>query len=184
MKRILVSLLVGFFPAIPLLADSVDLVTIRVKGTNIDLLPEVVNVMVSDPVPAAQQLVAKGGSANKGWPHYVFYKSVLYIFEQPNSWKTQGTHKFKDGDVLYTYHAESDAERKAFAKKYKLKAYDQLAEREGSAPLLYLASPGHYVIILVKQTAYTCSMHPGIIKSVDGKCPLCGMDLVAVGVYR
>ena len=28
-------------------------------------------------------------------------------------------------------------------------------------------------------TAYTCTMHPEVVSNTPGKCPKCGMDLVA-----
>ncbi|MEP7107161.1 MAG: heavy metal-binding domain-containing protein [Ferruginibacter sp.] len=31
-----------------------------------------------------------------------------------------------------------------------------------------------------KGTRYTCTMHPEVVMNKPGKCPKCGMDLVAV----
>ncbi len=211
MRQILTFVLTCLLAAAPLAAGAGELVTIRVKGTTIDLLPKAINLMASDPkqmaerfvakggtrdkgdphsvfykevLYMAERLVAKGGTINKGIPHSVFYKEVLYIAQQPDSWKTRGKHSFKDGDVVYFYHSESSAEKATFVKKYKLKVHDTLVEREGSAPTLYAASPGYYVIVLVKATGYTCPMHPRIQQEKEGKCGLDSMDLIPFTVYK
>ncbi len=49
---------------------------------------------------------------------------------------------------------------------------------------LYIASKGHYVLLFVKASGYTCSLHPEVVHGKRGKCPKCGLDLIEIEAYK
>ncbi len=60
-------------------------------------------------------------------------------------------HSFKDGDVVYKYFLDSEADEKSFAKRYGLQAVAPDA-RLGDLPVvLYSTTPGFYVIATGKR---------------------------------
>ena len=159
------------------------LVTVTVQGTRINRLPKFVNILVAKPDEEAARLVRKGGKANPEFPVVVSSQDVDYVFTNPKEWKTQGERAFNDGDVIYTYYAESKQESDSFVERYGLKPWDKLVEKDGASSV-YLASPGYYVMVQTPQIVYACGMHPKTQATEAGHCPICGMDLVKMKVYK
>lgn len=129
-----------------------ELIEIKVKGTNIDRFPDYVEVVTVDPRRAAAELYANGGrnleEDTRGNGRFrVIHHDVLHIFHPMSSCKTvlKG-HSFKDGDILYKYFLNSEADEKNFVKKYDLQAVTSETQLGRSPVTLYSSNPGFYVI--------------------------------------
>jgi hypothetical protein len=161
-----------------------DLVSVAVQGTTIDRMPKAIDILNATPAESAKALVQRGGKINRGIPHSVHYRDVFYIFTAPAKWLIQGSKRLAADDVIYTFLVDTKKAREEFVKTYDLTPFGKLVEREGHAPILYLASPHHYVLVMTPEPFFTCSMHPQIHVQKGGKCPICGMDLMETESYR
>jgi len=166
-----------------------DLVSISVRGTKIDRMPRTIDILTDTPGEGAEALVQHGGEINQGIPHSVLFHEVLYIFAQPSKWRLSDGKQLSDGDVIYAFFVRSMKEKNDFLKRYDLVSFGTMVERNGHAatrhaPTLYVASPHHYVFVMMPYSVFTCSMHPRIELEKAGKCPLCGMDLLETEIYR
>ena len=64
-------------------------------------------------------------------------------------------------------------------------AVDMDSESHGHGDLVFSLETGNKTVQLISATSegidyYTCSMHPSVKSTVDGTCPICGMDLIPV----
>jgi hypothetical protein len=125
---------------------------ITVRGTNIDRFPNFVEIITSDPRGEAAELFAAGGrnlsehslAKNR---FTVFHHEVIHIFHTIDDYENllRG-HSFKDGDVVYKYWLDSEADAEKFAKRYNLQVVTR-DTRLGNLPIvLYSTAPGFYVI--------------------------------------
>lgn len=159
--------------------DSKDLISISVLGTTITQLPESVDLIVANPSEHAAELIEHGGEKNSGIAHSVIYQRVLYIFQTPNSWKMDNGGRFSEGDVIYTFRVSSEKEKEEFVTSNELELLGQMAERAGQSPSIYRAtSPGFFVLLIMPEYYFACSMHPKVRMREPGECPICGMDLM------
>jgi hypothetical protein len=149
-------------------ADADGLLEIKVKGTNIDRFPNYVEVITSNPRGAAATLYAAGGRNLEKDTRFnerftVFHHEVLHIFYTVDDYKTMlHGHSFKDGDVVYKYFLDSEADEKDFVKRYGLETTTPDA-RLGDLPVaLYSTTPGFYVSFLVNLDLFsdTSTIHP------------------------
>ena len=162
-----------------------DLVTIKLEGTSIDILPDSVEVFVVNPGEAAEELVKKGGTkiAEDASQRVVSYRRIEYIFKTPEKTPAGSTQQFKPGDIIYTFNLETQEEAKSFAKRY-------LLEKKGTIPFgrntkdLYVAKPGYFVFFPIKTTFYYCPLHPNQESDQEGACPTCGIPFVKTNGYR
>ncbi len=168
--------------------EAKDLVSIKVRGTIIDLQPKYVDVITVSPQAEARKLVAAGGKRNEGHAHEthdpVFYRGMFFSFRTPDFWKKSTNYNFEDGDVIYTYLADSSEEKDEFQARYKLAGVTDLTREAATSFPLYRASARHYVLILTRVSGFTCSMHPQVMKPEAGKCPICRMQLIRAKQYE
>lgn len=156
-----------------------DLVSISVLGTKIKQLPEAVDLIVAHPSEHAADLIKHGGDKNSGIANSVKYRGVLYVFQTPGSWKMDNGGQFSEGDVIYTFRVSSEKEKEELITKNELELLGQMSERAGQSPSIYRAtSPGFFVLLVMPEYYFTCSMHPEVRIHESGECPICGMDLM------
>jgi len=157
-----------------------ELVTVRLKGTNIDWVPEFVELVVADPATEMKKLIGRGAERRDKTSNSVFHRGVLYFLSTTQRWNARVKgHKFAGGDVLYFFRFGTPEARTAFLKRFKLRRQAELTDKDGQKTQLYVAGPRCYIILVVPLPAhYTCSMHPKIRTKQEGKCPICGMELI------
>ncbi len=190
------TLLLLLIPAVAL-AQEVDvehLVSVKVKGTTIDIVPNHIDVIVANPGKSAKELITLGGTAtavrqleksNQKVSNVVSFRGILHIFMTPEEWKATTNAKFETGDVVYTFFFDSLRNRYDFVSKHKLKTVLELKRKnEQTGMPLYVASPKYYVMMMTETAVFTCSMHPQINVSDSGKCPICAMDLIRTKAYK
>lgn len=130
---------------------------ITVRGTNIDRFPNFVEVITSNPRGAAAKLFAAGGRTLSEHPlaknrYTVFHHEVLHIFHTIDDYeRTLRGHSFKDGDVVYKYFLDTEADAESFAKRYGLQVVTPDARLVNLPVVLYSATPGFYVIATGKR---------------------------------
>ncbi|MHC4398945.1 MAG: heavy metal-binding domain-containing protein [Planctomycetota bacterium] len=170
-------------------AEPADLITVKVKGTSINVLPAYVDIIVDDPEGQADILARRRSLPMELKRHHgatpaVMLNKVHYFFFKPEDRNSdiQG-HQFRDGDVVYGFELSSSDEAAEFVKRHNLKLHARIASQQGSFSL-YRASPGYYVICAVPVRRFTCSMHPQIARKAEGRCPICAMNLILVEAYQ
>jgi hypothetical protein len=161
---------------------AAGLVTVQLRGTNLAIVPDQVTLIVEDPEGAAAGAAEFWGVPVEQGATRLNHAGVMYWFLSPDD-TTGWSHKA--GDVVYTFLAESAEHKRRIlrgAENLKpVRAAD--AEEAGQGARLLSEQEGFYVHVPVKQTVWTCSMHPEVQKADGGKCPKCGMDLIEAEMY-
>lgn len=173
----------GDRPTSPDSSSEGDFVSVNVRGTDIDVPPNTIDVIVADPPSAVDDLLKRGARRNEGIPHSVYFQGILHLFFTPKDMNHRvAGHVYEEGDVVYYFFLETAIAKQAFVKRYSLKEYTTLTE--STPTTFYVADPRHYIALLVKGNFYTCSMHPHVSLKIEGKCPIDGMNLVPVEGYQ
>ncbi len=172
-----------------------DLVTVKVKGTSIDMVPTYIDVVVADPEASANELIQRGGTkatvrqieeGNRKVPNTVSLRGSVYIFVTPAEWKATTNADFEIGDVVYTFHVDSNAQRDHLVQKHHLTKHLEIQRKnEQTGRPLYMASPKYYVVVYAKTTKFTCAMWctEVIVSDPEQQCPICFMDLFPIEAY-
>ena len=173
----------GDRPTPPNSTSEDDLVSVNVRGTDIDVPPNTIDVIVADPPSAVDDLLKRGARRNEDIAHSVYFRGILHLFFTPMDMNSRvAGHVYEEGDVVFYFFLETEKAKEAFVKRYSLKEYTTLTENKPTT--LYVADPRHYVALLVKGHFYTCPMHPHVSLEKEGKCPVDGMDLIHMEGYR
>ena len=164
--------------------ETGNFVSVSVKGTSIEEVPEHIDVIVDNPHDAIDKLLQQGAQLNEGFPHSAYFRGVLHTYFSPVELNKQIVgHEYQAGDVVYYYLLESNEDKSRFINRYALKEYTTL-KSESRSTSLYLASARHYVAFLVSGEYYTCAMHPRVAHDKSGTCPKCKMELIQVKGYK
>ncbi len=164
------------------------LIEVKVRGTQVDITPDYVNLIVDNPKLERRAAIDAGASpcGPREFDTGVSFRRVIYGFSAPDSWKNLRGFQLKAGDVIYTFNVESAEERASLLKRAKLtKKAGVLQYNDGSASQVMFTSKGYYVIVMAPAPAvYECSMHPEISQAKPGQCSKCHMVLIETWHYR
>jgi hypothetical protein len=165
-------------------APASELVTVTLRGTSIELLPNQVTVYVENPRAEVAEAARRWGiPSDVEDANAIIHNAVYYVFKSPEGGKGEGEGLFQTGDVVYTFLAAGP-----FSKDDILAMTDRKGLKErpigGEDKVVYSEQEGFYIMILEKVTKYTCSMHPEVTKEKGGQCPECGMDLIQEELYE
>lgn len=173
--------------------NSIDsLITVTVRGTEVDVFPQDVDVIVDNPEDAVRQALKLGATKPVKDALMVVYMGVNYQFFKPDAWNQRSSNiKLKDGDVIYYFHLESAKDVSGFVRRYGLtKEVGFMARGNGSKTSLFETTRGFYVCALTATTMYHCSVcetfdaNATTKKQTPGPCSKCGLPLMEIKVHR
>jgi hypothetical protein len=169
-----------------------DYVIVRARGTRLNIVPNAVIILTSDPGGAAKRFVEnrkdeavelnRKTDAQKA-ARVVGFHGIEYRFVEPKvlNDSLRGA-KVSDGDVVYVYECDSQKQKESRVDKYKLKVCADVIENGAETAKLYEASPKHFVLLVVRTSKYTCPIHSDVLLESAGKCPKCGLPLGPVEI--
>lgn len=161
------------------------LVTVSVRGIDVDIAPDSVDLFVADPEAEARKAARRWGVKVCDFEDgkMVTYRGIFYSFV-PGQVKLQGL-TLQEGDVVYSFLMESDEQKQRLLQRANLgKPVGYSQGPEGSASAVYAGEEGYYAAVLAPSTYYTCSMHPEVVQDAPGECPKCGMELIELEIHR
>lgn len=158
-----------------------DLIKVSLAGTQIEVFPNRIEIIVSDPHKA---MLETQEATSRMLECFLSTPGTVYSYQKPEQWAERNGFGFipRVGDTVYTFYLDSATDIDEFAQEYKLVEYASEKDGEGDTNRLYVANPGFYVQLLVVETRFSCPMHPRILSKNSGTCPVCGMDLIQIKV--
>lgn len=156
--------------------DITTLLQFKVLGTSIDVMPDHIHIIVSNPRVQTERCLKNRRIFETNLPNTVKMYGTLVSFHKPSEYPkaVDNIELTNDavGDVMYTFLLESEEEKVSFIEKYKLSTHITRLGKSGRKYKEYISEPGYYIAL---QTfcedlgAYTSEEHCDEAKKLECK---------------